>query len=195
MELIVISDTRMKITLSKEDMSSYNIEASTLDTQNTRVRRILCGILEEAGKRAGVQGSSERAFVRVFPSLDGGCEMYVTRFSELSDTDLSEEESCENMSNNKNTPKSRRVFCFSRMREVLRACRALNMRGYGERSDLYISKESGALYLTLFEGDTDLSVMLEYAEPVFFGGVLLYISEHCAPIAEGSAVEVMSALC
>ncbi len=195
MELIVISDTRMKIMLSREDMSSYKIDVGTLDCECARTRRILYGILDDANRSAGLKSSGEKAFVQVFPSRDGGCEMYVTRFSELSDIEAAEGEYCVNMNNAKNTVKRRLIFRFRCMRELLCACRALADRGYCERSDAYISNENECCYIVLCEGDVDISVVLEYAEPVFFGGAMLYISEHSLAVCENDAVGVLSKLC
>ncbi len=195
MELIVISNTRMKIMLSPLDMSNYDIDARTLDTDVPRTRRILYGILDDANKSAGLESSGERAFVQVFPSRDGGCEMYVTRFSELADVECTEGEYCLNMNSTKNIPKRRQVFCFRCMHDLLCACRALNLRGYSERSDSYYSEENGCIYLILGDGDVDTSVVLEYAEPVFLGGAKMYISEHATPICENEAVETLAYLC
>ncbi len=195
MELIVISDTRMKIMLSREDMQGYNIDISALDAENEASRQKLSYILDDASKNAGIKSLGRGAFVRVFASCDGGCEMFVTRFSELSDKEDSEEGYCVNMSNEKNTVKRRFVYCFFSMRELLCACRALFMRGYRERSDLYKSETGESFYLVLYEGEGDISVVLEYAEPVFFGGALVYISEHSIPVIENEAVQTLSALC
>ncbi len=194
MELIVISDTRMKIMLSREDMSGYDIDALSIDTESAKTKRILNGILAEANKSAGIECSGDRAFVQLFPSLDGGCEMYVTRFSELSDNEAAEG-SCVNMNNAKNTVKRRSVYRFRCMRELLCACKALKCRGYSESSDSYMSVDGECFYLVLCEGEADTSVVLEYAEPVFFGGARIYISEHSSPLCENNAVDTLAQLC
>ncbi|MEE0968457.1 MAG: adaptor protein MecA [Clostridia bacterium] len=79
MELIVISDSKLKIMLTGEDMRQYSIDCSTLDYENTQTRRAFWSILDEAKHRTGFDAASEKVFVQVYPSKGGGCEMYVTK--------------------------------------------------------------------------------------------------------------------
>ena len=192
MELIVIDEDRIKIMISGEELASYNIDASTLDPSDGHTKRILYDIIDRARRSAGLEGARSGMFVQVFTSSDGGCEMYVTGYSHLYD----EEGGAENMEETGNAGMRRRrpVYRFSCIGDLLCACRALERRGYGESSDAYIT-ESGEIYLVLCEGDADLSVALEYGESVFFGGMMLYLSEYAAHIRERDAVEALAPLC
>ena len=192
MELIVIDDDRMKIMISEEELSSYNIDAATLDPSDEKTKRILYDIVDRARRSAGLDGARAGMFVQVFTSADGGCEMYVTGYSHLYD----EDGGAEDMEEKKSIPvrKRRPVYRFSGVGELLLACRALEARGYSEVSDAYIT-DSGEVYLVLCEGDVDLSVALEYGDSVFFGGVMMYLSEHTAQIRERDAVGTLAPLC
>ena len=192
MELIVIDDDRIKIMISGEELASYNIDAATLDPNDEQTKRILYDIIDRARRSAGLDGSRAGMFVQVFTSTDGGCEMYVTGYSRLCDDDGG----VEDMEDRGSVPvrKRRPVYRFFDVEGMMRACRALSRRGYAEVSDAYIS-DGGEVYLVLCEGDTDLSVVLEYGESVFFGGMMLYLSEHARRIVERDAVGVLSSLC
>lgn len=85
MELIMISDSKLKIMLTNEDMKAYAIDCSTLDYENTETRRAFWSILDEAKHRTGFDAASEKVFVQVYPSKEGGCEMYITKLGILSD--------------------------------------------------------------------------------------------------------------
>ena len=79
MELIVINDEKMKIILSSEDMRKLNISADELDYNKTDTKKILWDILSRAKHTEGFDTDNSKLYVQVFPSLDGGCEMFVTK--------------------------------------------------------------------------------------------------------------------
>ena len=193
MELIVIDSQRMKIMLSGEELSSYNIDISTFDPEDEKTKRILYDIVDRARRSAGLDCGGGGMFVQVFTSSDGGCEMYVTDYSRLGDEenksegDMSEDNSIK-------LRKRRSVYRFDRVRELMLACRALYLLGYRESSDAYIQDETET-YLVLGEWERDSWAALEYGESVFFGGIQLYLAEHTRPIVEGDAVGVLGALC
>ncbi len=197
MELIVIDSSRLKIMLTGEEMTEYRLDPCALDTENEKTKRILYDILDRAKKKAGFDGECERVFVQIFPSRDGGCEMFVTKYSQLYDEEVPRIMSAAGMAQREKTGRIRKrlVYRFSCMSDLLRACRALAGRGYSEPSDSYITQDRESIYLIVSDGDVDVSVLLEYSEPVFFGGMAMYISEHCIPVCETEAVGVLGALC
>ena len=83
MELILISDSKLKIMLTRDDLRLYSIDCDTLDYENTETRRAFWSILDEAKHRTGFDAASEKVFVQVYPSKAGGCEMYVTKLGAL----------------------------------------------------------------------------------------------------------------
>ena len=190
MELIVIDVDRMKIMLSGEEMSSYCIDAMTIDTDDEDTKRILYDIIDRARRSAGLSCEYGRMFVRVFPSSDGGCEMYVTRYSELFD-----EEESRDMQQGNTVPRRRRhIYATSSIESLARIGRALEAKGYSGVSDVYISDGEDVYYLVLSEDEADLSVVCEYAEPVGLSGMLSYLSEHARILCERDAVARFSAL-
>ena len=84
MELIMISNSKLKIMLTSEDMKEYSLDCNTLSYENTETRRAFWSILDEAKHRTGFDAASERVFVQVYPSKKGGCEMYVTKLGVFS---------------------------------------------------------------------------------------------------------------
>ncbi len=84
MELIVISDNKLKIMLSGEDLKQYSLDCSMLNYENTETRKAFWSILDEAKHRTGFDAASEKVFVQVYPSRSGGCEMYVTKLGMFS---------------------------------------------------------------------------------------------------------------
>lgn len=195
MELIVIDEDRMKIMLSREELSSYNIDAVNIDTEDESTKRILYDIIDRAKRTAGFEGEYGRMFVRVFASSDGGCEMYVTKYSQLYDDEESIMEEHSHDSNARYSKRRKRyVYKLTSAMELVRGCRALMARGYSQPSDAYISESGDAYFLVLSEGECDVSVMLEFSEPESFPGVLLYLCEHARMLCERDAVSRLGAI-
>ena len=79
MELLLISDKKLKIMMTKHDMESYNLTSEALDYGVENSRHSLDEIFELAERKTGFKIKKEKLFVQAYPSLDGGCEIYLTR--------------------------------------------------------------------------------------------------------------------
>lgn len=86
----MISDSKLKIMLTTDDMREYSLDCSTLDYDNTETRKAFWSILDEAKHRTGFDAASEKVFVQVYPSRSGGCEMYVTKLGIFSECEYTE---------------------------------------------------------------------------------------------------------
>lgn len=78
MEIIRISDTRVKLSLDEEDMKKYGIAPKDLNTDSTARRRVLWTLLDEAKRRTGVDAVGKKTLVEAFPGKRGGCEVFVS---------------------------------------------------------------------------------------------------------------------
>ncbi|MBR3993864.1 MAG: adaptor protein MecA [Clostridia bacterium] len=81
MELIVINQEKLKIILTPNDMTKYNITPEELDYNKVTTKHILWDLLEKAQKEKGFDTDMSKLYVQIYPSRDGGCEMYITKFS------------------------------------------------------------------------------------------------------------------
>ena len=79
MELIVISESKLKIMLEKEDMKRYGLFGSELNYDDPPTRKKLLSILDKAKEECGFDTGSEKLLVQLYPSKDGGSEMFVTK--------------------------------------------------------------------------------------------------------------------
>ena len=79
MELLLITDSRLKISLTAADMASYDLSAESLDYANTGTRSAIWQILDIAKHRTGFDAADGRILLQVYPSVCGGCEMFVTK--------------------------------------------------------------------------------------------------------------------
>ncbi len=173
MELILISNSKLKIMLSAEDMKKYNIECDG----ESALRRGFKPVLEVAHADCGFDIESGRLLVQVFPSRGGGCEMFVTRVALSSGTQANDASVC----------------IFDSLQAMISLCRVLHTRGFGKSSGAYALPE-GAFALILPEFDRDERLPLDAAVINEFGyrrdceKIEGYIKEHARPIFAENAV-------
>lgn len=219
MELIVISDSKLKIMLTSEDLREYSLDCSTLDYENTETRRAFWSILDEAKHRTGFDAASEKVFVQVYPSKKGGCEMYVTKLGMFADRKRVNKDNedirlneCTGGAMKKCTPMTAQTgderfslgrrrthaFKFEKMEALLRACRRLTESGYRGESSAYLGEDGCYLILKNeredYFSDRKESFITEYAKELDAASVVIYISEHGKCICEHSAVKTLGEL-
>lgn len=183
MDVIKIGKDNMIVILTKEDMTKYRISpdmpAGFGRQALSALRQIAFGAQEESAPSHG----DEKLLVQVFPSKEGGCEMFVTRVSSVSCTDLQ---------NHYIHTDSKEIYMFAEMAELLAACRSLAGAGYSAESRAWAETdtENRRYFLELCD---------EYGHMCEFGARRLaeiapyYINEHCSLIC-ADAVTVLGAL-
>lgn len=214
MELLLITENKLKISLSRDDLDDLGIACDDIDYNNTETRRVFWSILDEAKHATGFDAAISRIFIQIYPDNIGGCEMYVSRIGELDGKKHGEnikEEleyrggesgsrgvSCA-VSTNTRKKLECRYYYFNKLCELLSACRTLNLSGfdgsstayicYGDECDLY------GCYLRL-ECDPNAHLYLcEYGTVCSGYSAELYIKEHYKEICRDTAVNVLAELC
>lgn len=78
MELILISNTKLKIMLNEYDMQQYKI-GNDSDCAEPATRHAIRSLLERAREQIGFNTEGEEIFVQLYTSKRGGCELFVTK--------------------------------------------------------------------------------------------------------------------
>ena len=213
MELIRIGDSKLKITLTSDDMTQYDLDCDTMDYDNTETRRAFWDILDHAKQVTGFDATGDRVFVQLYPSRKGGCEMYITKLglicadrregertrAPLSRSPHTTHAPTPTAVRNENGERDRLgAYRFEGLRDLLCVCRHLAHIGYDAQSSAY-RDERDRYYLLLREhargygiSCNEFSFIAEFGTPENAETVRLYISEHGAPICEGNAVTTLS---
>lgn len=193
-ELLVISDSKLKVMMDKEDMKKYGLLGSELDYDDPPTRKKLLRILDDVKEQSGFDTAADKLLIQLYPSRDGGSEMFVTKLGLLP---VSAEQSLKRS-------RGVGVFCrgseifftpdFSHLLCMARLCEGLR---YIERSHLYFEEGHG-YYLVLDErgsGGTPspLWPLFEYADAVS-PIRRAYIEEHTDCLMEENAIATLSAL-
>ncbi len=191
MELILISDAKMKVMLTAEDMKRYELDTAVIDSEGGATKRVLREILDEVKYRSGFDAAGERVLVQLYPSRAGGCELFVTKLTPGEHVERRENASVYDL---------RPVFfLFDSLDGLIAVCRQLVSVGYGLLSAVY-AMEGGGYYLVLQErarrggGAGQLSFIEEFASRRRTQGELAYIKEHGKVIAESNAIAVLARL-
>ena len=185
MELIVINDSKLKIMLSPDDMRDFDLDCDSVDYSSTETRRAFWSILDEAKHRTGFDAASQRIYIQLYPSRQGGCEMYVTKIGSAKSSATCCDE------------QKRPAYIFDSLDLLLRVCRQLERLDPDISADAF-SDDSGHFLLLLGidceKNMQSLSFISEFGETFPPDDVETYISEHCRQFCSGDAVLRLSTL-
>ena len=130
MELLPINEQKIKIMLTKDDLSSLHLTCETIDYDTTETRRAFWSILDEAKKRTGFDAAKEKVYVQLYPARNGGCEMYVTK--------LSQKDEDPPLTFCKEVPIfEKTLYAFTCLEDMLAACARLSESGFASESAAY----------------------------------------------------------
>lgn len=195
MELLFISDSKLKVMLTEEDMRKYDLNAEKANYDNTETRRAFWEILDEAKHRTGFDAASDKVLIQLYPSRDGGCELFVTKLGLV--PSIAEKTIAK--SNRVTMLAARRgVYAFGTLTDLLLASRAVEKIPSVKESDAYFS-DDGRYYLLVEErggkneGTDGTSRLSEFGEslPTTLAD---YIREHGICLVEKNAIACLSAL-
>ncbi len=183
MEMIKISQTELKVMMSPEDMRKYELECdNTADITPAR-RSALRSILREAHNKTGFSSCGEKLLVRMFPSRDGGCEMFVTRLSSKNGTDSERRTPVLPMP----LPEDVFIYSFSELENLLCACKRLLEAGYRSDSAAYSDNGRRAWYLVI---GVKSPLAEEMGGSLMRSGAMYYINEYCSLLCLSAVSEL-----
>ena len=194
MELLVISDSKLKVMLSREDMEKHGLSDAELNYDDPATRKKLLGILDEIKSQSGFDTAADKLLIQLYPSRDGGSEMFVTKLGLLSNT----------AEQNLRRSRGLGVFCrgaeiyFSEsFEDILSMATACEDVCYIEQSSLYYEAGRGYYLILDLRGSgglpSPLWPLLEYGDPIP-PARRAYIEEYAAPLLSQNAVQMLFSL-
>lgn len=185
MELIVISDTKLKVIMTSEEMRRYMSEE---DDEEEPSRAMIERLLREVERRSGVELSHRRVLLQLWRDRSGGGELYIT---------ILHSEDTQGREEGRAMQKSRSIYAFEGLDRLTAACRVLSDGGYRGTSDAYHG-EDGTWYLSV-TGEEDgeepciLDILAEFGSRRS-GALLWLLAEHGCAVARGDAVRALAPL-
>ncbi len=219
MDLIKINENKLKIMLTPTDMQCYDITTDEICCGNIETRRAFRNILEEARGRCGFVTDGSQIYVQLYPSREGGCEMFITKLG-----------ICESKANTPPLPSSEKpidprrallprpralpskdrdpamAFAFESLDALTQACRRLHSGGMKITSTVYHG-ETGRYFLFLNESGHNtvtptcglldratVAIISEYGIKQNIDALRLYIREHARLILAKDAIEQLASM-
>lgn len=214
MNTIKISETKLKVMLTKEDMQNYHIEIPKISCGDALCRNAVKELIRNAGREVGLEPDGEKMFLQLYPERDGGCEIFATFLSGKNTVTADHITGTDHTTNSEdNMPKAAvgtenireryrplpEIYKFRDFKDLLSLCRRLDRRKKnfyqsGGMSSLYAEREKNEYYLIIF-GEECGCIAAEYGGIKKSGSSYAYINEHCFNICSSDAIETLSALC
>lgn len=204
MDLILISESKLKVTLSAADMKALSLSCEDLDYDNTSTRRAFWSILDEAKQRTGFDAAQSRVFIQVYPSKSGGCELYITKLSpELGGPVKLTDRLCDSSdrmtvdhAGEIDMKKARGAAAeFDSLAQLTTCCRRLDADGYRGASYAYCDQSRHKTrYILLLDGIADIDILREYGNLLDPETIHIWVAEHCDEIRMTDAVETLRGL-
>ncbi len=199
MELILISAGKLKIMLTDSDMKKYDLKAEAVDYNNTETRRAFWNILDDAKHETGFDAASDRLFIQMYPSKDGGCEMFVTKLETLPHETKSGDKRKGRPALEETGREYLAVYSFDKLDPLICVCRRLLQNNWLGKSRAY-REPDGKCYLFLSECVSEGRRAMRHATISEYGisehaeTALLYIKEYADTLCEAHAVETLGIL-
>lgn len=208
MDITYINSKNIKISVSQRELCEHGLDAESLDYSKTRTKRFIWELLDTAYIQTGFDADGSRIIVRIFPSGDGGCELFVTKtvLGKSGDNGGGEcdGDDCGAESSESIAKKSCGFICTVPDAEKLfMLCSRLRTAGFRGESSLFCGKDGSFALLCRNENRLpsyisksaairakDYSFAAEYGE--FFPAAeirIAYLAEHFDIICENGAVE------
>ena len=209
MELIRISNRKLKIMLTPTDMSHFELNSDTIGADSVKTHRAFRLLLAELKNQVGFDTDDRHLSVQYFPSREGGCEMFISNLDGTDETegdDLLTKPQSKTALQPRNGRKQndcfRRDFAyrFQSISDLLTVCQRLSLIDYICESSAY-RDERGQYYLFLstlasspFSIPDEIGFIVEYGSIENAAMRRVYLREHGAPICEGNAIACLSLL-
>lgn len=207
MELIRISEEKLKIMLTASDMTAYHLDPDTLGEDTARTGRAFRLLLADVRRQIPFETEDRRLSVQYFPSRGGGCEMFISSLP------TTEAECRKNVpprqagaltvrTGRQTAPMFRRdgAYRFEALDHMLRACRRLRDANYTGESAAY-RDDVGQYYILLSTASAspvsqpdEFACLAEYGERENPARLRIWFREHGSLICASDAVAILAAL-
>ena len=197
MEVLKISDSKLKIMLTRADMQKYGLSADKVDYNNAATRRSFFEILDSIKTSHGFDTEGDKILIQFYPSKDGGCELFVTKLGLLptsSERIISKSDRIAMLTTRRD------LYIFSNIDDLVKAIKILGFNEAVKYSDVFYDGESepGRYILEVMERGSgrgifisELDLLLEFSERAD-NYIYPYITEHCKKLTDGNAFEIFS---
>ncbi len=164
MKFLIISNTKLKVTLTKKECDEYKIDMTRGEFSSREIRTVIKAIIAKAERECGFKVNGEKILVQIYPMPDGNGEMFVTKLVNLP---WREREVIGESSELTTYEEQYKVYCFLD-RELLRSGMEA-IKHTCAKCDIYKS-DNGEYYVRVKEeksnGIACTEILTEFSTPV-----------------------------
>lgn len=200
MELIRISNRKLKIMLTPTDMSHFELNTDDFEHSGHTLHHAFRLLLDEVRRQTDFDTENLHLSVQYFPSREGGCEMFISNL-QRDEPHTSPINALQAISKTAIQPLKKGggfqrdcAYRFETLSDLLHACRRLDLIGYAPESAAY-RDEKGVYFLFFsilatspFSLPQELEFLVEYGSIENAALLRLYIREHASLIASPDAI-------
>lgn len=214
MEYIVISESKLKVMLDISELEKRSLQADALDYADPDAKRLFCDILCRAKDELGFDTEGYRVLLQLYPSKDGGCELFITKLGKLADSNdplpqkdkkPSEKNQKEQKEQKDKRQKNERAFRFESVSHLIGVCKRLCECGACISSSAYVDEEGVWFLIICFEDSVEdgiydilpiceFSFIGEYGIPENSHTLSLYLGEHAKAVCPKDAIKLLGRL-
>ncbi len=208
MDLIRISDTKLKIMLTSSDMTHYDLHTDNISIADQHVRRVLRRLLADAKEQTGFDGDMSRLYVQMYPCVDGGCELFISKPDGGEDIGTlcslpalaAVAQPGRALRASERQGRDMCIYSFLQLEHMISVCKRLASIGFGGKSNAYADHKK-TYYLVLSDIPTpsiyspdEYSFLGEYGNRENARALQAYLSEYCTQICKDNAVQTLMQL-
>ena len=212
MEYILINESKLKVMLELNELERRCLEAASLDYVDPEAKKLFGDILSYAKDELGFDTTGYRVLLQVYPSKDGGCELFITKLSKLDKdggdkSDEKKQKSPEEYEERGKHKKERheRAFSFERLEYLISVCKRLYESGISASAEIYVDSEGTWFLILCFDDEVydrlfdllpicELSFISEYGQPHDPRALSIYLGEHAKLICRDDTIATFSKL-
>ena len=199
MEWIKISANKLKIMLTAEDARHYDLDCNTSGSSDMATRAAFREILSDVCRETGFDTRQEETYIQMYPSKEGGCELFITKMGLLFTGDR------EWKATKKEHLRSARIrlscrdqaFLFEEMNAMLLGCRSL-LRNTLVADSRAFRDDSSHFWLILTpqedHEDGQFGILSDFGREVPFEAASTFLREHGKTLCDSGAIQTLGAL-
>ncbi len=193
MEIVRIGKHTVKVSLNTEEAKEYSA-ASYENLNDVEIKEAFSKLLLKIKEKVDFSYAGRKIFTEIYPSKDGGCEVFISCISLEAQKALNREK--EQIGEIKKQKTLRSIYDFDILENLLSASYRLNEIHCKNESSVFYDEERKRYILVLeeiYHKDLKYAFLLEYSKHIK-GTALNYIKEHYKCILKRDGIKILSAL-
>ncbi len=192
MEHILISPGKLKLMLTRDDLARYELTDASVSEGSRGAFKLL---LEDAGRLTGFDAGDDKLFIQLYPSKDGGAEVYITRLGGLPPEKLLDDRL-----------RLERAGAFESLAELLHCAKALKPALEDSEYESSAWHDCGRYFLVISEnltchdylerasGGKIENIIGEFGQIVRSMTAICCVKEHSFNFCEKNAVKILASM-